>query len=64
MGKGRGSDKQYRATQQKIAAGMAIVTSGSVLAQPSKADFRAMIPPYDESKVKKIASVKGKKSKK
>jgi hypothetical protein len=62
MGKNRSTDKAHRAMQQKIQAGMAVVTQGSVLAQPSKAELRAMVPPYDESMVKRIPpNVKGKK---
>ena len=62
MGKSRSSDKQRRATQQRIDAGMSIVTSGPVVSEPSKAKLRAMIPSYDEAMVKRIAAkVKGKK---
>jgi hypothetical protein len=47
--------------QQRIAGGMAIVTQGAVLSQPSKAELRAMVPEYDESLVKRIPpGVKGK----
>ena len=63
MGKGRSGDKQYRAMQQKIQTGMDIVTKGSNLAQPSKAELRASVPAYDESMVRRIPpKVKGKKS--
>ena len=49
--------------QQQIQAGMAVVTKGAYLAQPTKAALRAMIPPYDESMVKRIATKKkGKKA--
>lgn len=42
---------------------MAVVTKGAYLAQPSKAELRAMIPPYDEAMVTRIApNVKGKKA--
>jgi hypothetical protein len=47
--------------QQRIAGGMAVVTQGAVLSQPSKAELRAMVPEYDESLVKRIPpGVKGK----
>jgi DNA repair photolyase len=43
---------------------MALVTQSSHLAQPSKAEVRAAIPPYDESMVKRIEpNVKGKMGK-
>jgi hypothetical protein len=62
MGRNRSSDKAYRAVQQKIQAGMDIITS-SYLVQPTKAELRAMIPPYDESMVTRIApKIKGKKA--
>ena len=62
MGKGRSSDKKYRAVQQRIQTGMDIVTKGSNLEQPSKAALRAGIPAYDESMVRRIEpKVKGKK---
>jgi hypothetical protein len=64
MGKGRSSEKAYRAVQQKIQAGMDLVTRGRNLGQQSKAEVRASIPPYDESVVKRIPPhVKGKKGK-
>lgn len=47
-------DKSQRAMQQKIAAGMDIVTRVGGEAPPSKAELRASIPAYDESMVKKI----------
>jgi hypothetical protein len=60
MGKSRSTDKAQRATQQKIQAGMAIVTQGTLLAQPTKAELRASVPAYDESMVKRIPpNVKG-----
>jgi hypothetical protein len=63
MGKNRSTDKAHRAMQQQIQAGMAVVTKGAYLAQPTKAALRAMIPPYDESMVKRIATKKkGKKA--
>jgi hypothetical protein len=62
MGRNRSSDKAHRAVQQKIQAGMDIVTS-SYLVQPTKAELRAMIPHYDESMVTRIApKIKGKKA--
>ena len=62
MGKNRSTSKAHRATQQKIQAGMSLVTQAGRLAQPSKADIRASIPPYDESMVKRIKpNVKGMK---
>jgi hypothetical protein len=54
VGKGRSTDKSYRAMQQKIQAGMDVVTEGTHLAQPSKAQLRASVPPYDESMVRRI----------
>lgn len=64
MGKSRSTDKAYRAVQQKIQAGMNIVTQGGNLSQPSKAEIRASIPPYDESMVKRVApNVRGTKGK-
>jgi hypothetical protein len=61
MGKGRAGGNAQKAMQQRIASGMAVVTQGSVLSQPSKAELRAMVPEYDESLVKKIPpGVKGK----
>jgi hypothetical protein len=63
MGKNRSTDKAHRAMQQQIQAGMTVVTKGAYLAQPTKAELRAMTPPYDESMVRRIPSnVKGKKS--
>jgi hypothetical protein len=61
MGKNRSTDKAHRATQQRINAGMAIVAKSSNLAQPSKAELRAMIPAYDESRVTRVPT-KGKKT--
>ena len=62
MGKNRSTEKARRAMQQQIQSGMAGVTKPGLLAQPSKAELRAMIPPYDESKITRIATnVKGKK---
>jgi hypothetical protein len=62
MGKNRSTEKARRAIQQQIQAGMSVVTKGAFLTQPTKAELRAMIPPYDESKVTRIApDVKGQK---
>jgi hypothetical protein len=60
MGKNRSSDKSRRAMQQHINAGYDIVTKGAYLKQPSKAELRASVPPYDESMVKRIESKPGK----
>ena len=54
MAKGRAGGNAQKAMQQRIAGGMAIVTQGAVLSQPSKAELRAMVPEYDESLVKRI----------
>ena len=65
MSKGRSGANAQKAMQQRIAGGMAVVTQGAVLAQPSKAELRAMVPSYDESLVQKIPpGVKGKPKKK
>jgi hypothetical protein len=52
MGKNRASDKKHRAMQQHIQAGYDIVTKAGLVKQPSKAELRASVPPYDESIVK------------
>ena len=63
MGKQRSSNNAQRAMQQKISAGMAIVTQAGALSAPSKADLRASIPAYAEAMVKRIeAPVKGKRA--
>jgi preprotein translocase subunit YajC len=62
MGKNRSTDKAHRAMQQRIQAGMNIVTQAGVLSQPSKAELRAMIPAYNESIVRRIET-KPRKSK-
>ncbi len=64
MAKGRSTTAQQRANQQRILAGYNIVTSSSVIDQPSKAELRASIPAYDESMVKKIPPKPAKKAKK
>lgn len=64
MAKGRSTVAQQRANQQRIAAGYNIVTSSSVIDEPSKAELRASIPPYDESMIKKIPEKPSKKTKK
>lgn len=64
MAKGRSGNNSQRAMQQKIDAGYGLVTSGSVIGQPSKEELRAAIPAYDESMVKKIPAKPQKKSRK
>lgn len=64
MAKGRSTVAQQRANQQRIAAGYNVVTSSSVIDEPSKAELRASIPAYDESMVKKIPEKPRKKTKK
>ena len=49
MAKGSAGGNAQKAMQQRIAGGMAIVTQGVVLSQPSKAELRAMVPEYEES---------------
>jgi hypothetical protein len=56
VGKNRSSDKKYRATQQLIASNFSVGTKDAHLGQPSKAELRAMIPPYDETKVRRFTS--------
>lgn len=63
MSKGRSSSTAYKATQQRIAAGMDIVTRVDGTPMPTKAELRASIPAYDESLVKRIeAPPKGKRA--
>lgn len=63
MGKGRSSSTAYKATQQRISAGMDIVTRVDGTPVPTKAELRASIPAYDESMVKRIETpVKGKRT--
>jgi hypothetical protein len=64
MAKGRSGRNQPRAMQQRIEAGYNIVTSSSVINQPSKAALRASIPVYEESIVKRIDAKPKKKSRK
>ncbi len=62
MGINRSTDKARRVAQQQIQAGTAVVIRGAYLTQPTKAELRAMIPPYDESMVTRVATnAKGKR---
>jgi hypothetical protein len=62
MGK-RPADRAHRAVQQRKQAAMDNMTKGANLIQPTKAELRAMIPPYPESMVKRVEpKVKSKKS--
>lgn len=47
-------DRSQKAMQQRIAAGMDLVTRIGGEPVPTKAELRASIPAYDESKVQKI----------
>lgn len=60
---GRSSENKRRAMQQKIQGGMDLVSKHVHQGVHSKAELRAMIPPYDETMVKRIEpNVKGKKA--
>jgi hypothetical protein len=48
--------------QQHIQAGYDIVTKAGSVKQPSKAELRASVPPYDESIVKRIEARPRRKS--
>ena len=62
MGKNRSSSKMQRAMQQHIKAGYDMVAKDVYQRQPSKAELRASVPPYDEAMVRRIeATPKGKK---
>lgn len=63
MAKGRSTNAQQRANQQRIEAGYNIITSGAVIDQPSKAELRASIPAYDKAIVKIIPAKTPKKAK-
>ncbi len=58
MSKGRGSSTAYKAVQQRIAAGMDIVTRIDGTPVPTKAELRASIPAYDPSMITKVAAGK------
>ena len=59
----RTADRAHRAVQQRKQAAMDNMTKGANLAQPTKAELRAMIPPYPELMVKRIEhKAKSKKS--
>lgn len=58
MGKGRSGSNSYKATQQKIARGMDLVTRVDGKPAPSKAELRASIPTYDPSMIKKVETGK------
>ena len=63
MAKGRSGANAQRAMQQRISAGMFIVTQAGAISAPSKADLRASIPAYDESMVKRVEAAPKKKPK-
>lgn len=58
MGKGRSGSNAYKAVQQKIAAGMDIVTRVDGKAAPTKAELRASIPAYDPTMIKRVETGK------
>jgi hypothetical protein len=61
MGKSRSSDKSRRAMQQHIKTGYDLVAKGVYAREPSKAELRASVPPYDESMVRRIEAKPPKK---
>lgn len=58
MSKGRAAGNAYKAVQQKIAAGMDIVTRIDGKPAPTKAELRASIPAYDPSMIKRVETGK------